>query len=464
MFTVLKKSLKPLMISEVPSYANKFFYSLGFLSMISFVLLLITGVVMTFFGPNWWLTDGVGKYFRSVHLWSTQAFVIFIILHILVVFFTSAFKPPRRLTWVLGVLMLACVMLEAEFGYVLRGDFSSQWRSLQGADFYNGSGLGYWINALNYKQIYGIHIVVIPFAIMGLLFLHYVLVRYLGIAKPYRKDVQATTVAANHNVLFLRGGVTVGLILVLGLIFPSPFLKPTTIQEVATKDPQLMAVTLVKEFDSSSDTATYQDNIAPYTYSTREVYITAPYQQLLLIKTSAKDQLSAFNKESQTVQTQQLKDAADFYANWDGKSQLPAYNPAIAVVGSLVEMASTGYYESYLAAINTTAKPADNSTYVLRFLSDTGVLEERATGLTLTTDQYGMLREESTRAPGAWWLAPIGVLNHTILKGDNNGDRDAAMLFGSFFLVLIAYPYIPVVNQIPDKLRVYKLIWHTNRK
>ncbi|HET7827419.1 MAG TPA: cytochrome b N-terminal domain-containing protein, partial [Candidatus Saccharimonadales bacterium] len=201
----LKQGLTALMLKEVPSYANKFVYSLGFLSMTSFLVLLVTGVIMAFYGPDWWLTDPVGQYLRSVHLWATQAFVLFIILHLLVVFLTSGFKKPRRLTWVIGVLMFLFVLAEAEFGYVLRGDYSSQWRALQGADLYNGTGLGYWLHNINYRQIYGIHIVVIPLLILVLLFVHYLLVRVLGIAKPYRPDVHKPMVKANHNILFIRG-------------------------------------------------------------------------------------------------------------------------------------------------------------------------------------------------------------------------------------------------------------------
>jgi quinol-cytochrome oxidoreductase complex cytochrome b subunit len=218
----LAKALNDTMIKEVPQYGNKFFYSLGFLSMISFVILIASGTIMVFYGPTWWLTSDFGGYIRSVHLWATQAFVLFILLHLLVVFFTSGFKKPRRLTWMLGVLMLFVVLMETEFGYALRGDFSSQWRSLQGADFYNGSGLGWWLNPLNYKQIYGIHIVVVPLVLLGMLFVHYLLVKVLGIAKPYRKDITAKTVPANHTLLFMRGGSLIVVVLGLAIILPSP--------------------------------------------------------------------------------------------------------------------------------------------------------------------------------------------------------------------------------------------------
>jgi hypothetical protein len=360
--------------------------------------------------------------------------------------------------------MFLFVLVESEFGFVLRGDFSSQWRSLQGADFYNGSGLGYWLNTLNYKQILGIHIVVIPLLIIGLLFFHYLLVRVLGIAKPYRQDVPAKTVPANHTLLFARGGVLVVAVLILAFVLPSPFVKPITIQEVAKADPNILAATLVKEFDGSSDTAGYKDNIAPYTFDTRQVYIYAPYRQLIQLNPiGTKDQVTTFQHELSTLQTQQLKDAATFFDTWNGKSPIQTNNTAVGIVDRLVSMAQAGLYEPALSAANDTATPGNSTTYVLRFLSDSGVLENKASGLSLTTDQYGMLHEEGGHAPGAWWLAPIGVLNHTVLKNDSNGDRDAAIIFGSCLLLLIVFPFIPIANQLPDKLKVYKLIWHEKK-
>ena len=110
----LLEGANQLMIEKVPSYGNKFLYSLGFLTMIAFVMLLVSGVLMTLFGPNWWLTSRLGGYTRSVHLWSTQAMVLFVILHLLIVFFTSGFRKPRRLTWVLGVLMMFVVLAETD--------------------------------------------------------------------------------------------------------------------------------------------------------------------------------------------------------------------------------------------------------------------------------------------------------------------------------------------------------------
>lgn len=456
--TILQAFSK-LMIQDVPKFGNKFFYSLGFLSMISFMILLATGIVEMIFGAHWWLTNPIGQYIRSVHLWATQAFILFIILHLIVVFCTSGFKKPRALTWILGVLLFFFALIETEFGYVLRGDFSSQWRSLQGADFYNGSGLGRFVDTLNYKQMYGFHIALIPLVIVGILLVHYTLVRVLGIANPKRKNAkQAVVEPANHNLLFARGGILIVLVFGLAVLFPSPFLKPITVKEIAQTDSALMAKTLVSEFNQSSDTAEYLNNIQPYTYNVKKVYIETPYNQLLLLHPGMTDQLKAFNAQSDQVKQQQLKELQDYYESTDPKKGNPPNNAASSVVNSLVEMGGAGLYEPAIAGSNDSVAVGNQTTYVLRFLADSGVVEEKAGSLNLTTEQYGMLREETSKNPvGAWWLAPIGILNHTVLNGDDNGDRDGAIIFGLLLLTMVAFPYIPWINEIPEKLRLYKL-------
>ena len=368
---------------------------------------------------------------------------------------TSGFRKPRRLTWVIGVFMFLFVLAEAEFGYVLRGDFSSQWRSLQGADFYNGTGLGHWINSLNYQQIFGLHVVVIPLLIIGLLFFHYLLIRMLGIAKPYRKEVEVPTVRANHTLLFVRGGALIVLLLILAVVFPSPFLKPDTIKSVAQADPKIVAQTLTKQFDRSSDTATYLDNIDPYTYDTRQIYIAVPYSQLVSV-TGGPNQLQEYNAEPASLQAKQFQAAQDYFDNTYPAKADPK-NPLESVIGSLTNMAASGLYEP---ALNSANPSGDKTSYSLRFLADTGVLNDRAQALGITTDQYGMLHEEKGHIPpGAWWLAPIGLLDHTVLAHDANGDRDGAIILGLFLLLLMAFPFIPFFNRLPDWLKVYKLIW-----
>ncbi len=443
------------LIMEVPSYGNKLFYSLGFLALTCLAILVVSGVIMVFFGPTWWLANPWGIFFRSIHLWAAQAFILIIILHVVVVFSTSGFKAPRRLTWVIGAIVFILALMEAEFGYGLRGDFSSQYRALQSADFFNGAFLGKFINTLNYAQIYGLHIIEVPIIIVSLLFLHYILVKIRGIAKPYREDIKYVMVPADHTKLFLRGGILVALIIILAYIFPSPFIAPITIAEVANDNPSLTAQTLMQEFLRTSDTATYLDSIDPYRYDTRAVYITIPYQQYV-VAADANNEMAIFDNESSTAQQGDIGQAQIYFQN-AGTAAIPIpsnNNPVISVVNSLVSMAKSGLYESALNGENINIR----STYSLRFMADTGVLDAEASQLHITTEQWGMMHEEKgALPPGAWWLAPLGILNHTVLANDANGDRDAAEILGLLSMLFVFFPYIPYLNRLPEKLNMRNL-------
>ena len=454
MFQWWNKTKEKIFITKVPSYGNTIFYSLGFLALTCLTLLIASGLTMIVSGPSWWLTNPWGVVVRSIHLWSAQAFVLIILLHFLVVFSTSAFRTPRKLTWIVGVIALLVVLTEAEFGYGLRGDFSSQYRALQGADFYNGAFIGKFISTLNYAQVYGLHVMYIPIFLVTVVCIHYALVKIRGIAKPYRKNVSYTMVSADHRRLFLRGIILGSVILFLALLFPSPFIAPVTITQVAKESPALMAQTLLSEFTHTSDTATYLDSIDPYTYDTRAIYVSIPYASYA--STHGIDDLALFEEANTTLQQKYITQASNYFQNNGSLVVQQNNNPLIPVISALVLMGQQGTYTPILNSENIAIQP----TYSLRFLADTGVLDAEATQLHITTDQWGMMREEKGFIPpGAWWLAPLGFLDHTILANDQNGDRDGAEILGFCALLLILFPYIPYINRIPEWLPFARIIW-----
>lgn len=110
----------------------------GFLSVLFAFIQLVTGTLMMFFyepsparayASVVHLTTQVplGWLLRNVHHLSAHLLVLFVILHLLRVYFTGAFKQQRRLTWVTGVLLLALVLLIALFGYRLPMDSRVTW-------------------------------------------------------------------------------------------------------------------------------------------------------------------------------------------------------------------------------------------------------------------------------------------------------------------------------------------------
>ncbi len=442
-------------MNRVPSYGNTVFYSFGLILMTCLILLTVSGVVMLFFGQSWWLTNPVGVYFRSVHMWATQALLLFLVFHMFVTFSTSAFRK-RKLVWLLGSLMLFIIFVQSELGYGIRGDFSSQWRSLQGADFWNGNPFGAVLNTLNFGQIVGVHTVLVPLLLLFLASTHYLIVRTRGLAKPYRKDIEYKMVEADHTVLYIRGGAVVAVILLLALFVPSPFIAPLTIQEVAQQNPGAVAQTLILEFNRTSDTATYSNTVNPYAFDTREVFVSVPYGQYVNASGAA-DSLAAFYSQGSAAQQRDIEDAYDYFST-NTTSAPASSNPLVSVTGTLVSIAQSGVYEAQLRSYFA----GNDQTYVNRFLSDTGAMDEKAGGLGLSLEDYGMLKDErggGLLPPNSWWMAPFNILDNTLLKGDPNQDRDGGEIIGLLSLVLVSLPWLPYVREIPDALGLYKLFW-----
>ncbi len=447
-------------IHRLPSYGNTIFFSLGFLALTCLVMLALTGITMAFMGQAWWLMAPLGVYVRSVHLWTVQAFIFVLILHILVGFTTSGFRKPRRMVWVFGAIIFCLALIQTEFGYGLRGDFSSQYRAVSGADFWNGAHLGYWLNPLNYTQTFALHVAIIPLAILFIFLMHYILERAYGISKPYRSDIKVRMVNADHTKLFLRGGALVALILTLAFFFHSPYVPAVRIADVATQDSNLMMTTLLQEFDRTSDTATYFDSIDPYTFDTRQVFIAVPYEQYRASAPTGADAWAAFNSEPADAQQADLAQAAAYAAATTTDAFASTTNPVIAMLDTLVPMAKSGLYGSLLDQ----ESPSTDSTYTLRFLSDTGVLEDKATSLGFNTAAWGMMKDENGHSiglpPGSWWFAPLGLVNTAFnLLSNPYGDRDAGIILGLIMIIFITFPYIPYMNRLPEVLHIAPFIW-----
>src|SRR5437763_15005156 len=75
---------------EQPSYVHSYVYLFGIATAASFILLIVTGVILSAFGPQWWHTSDVGHFFNSLHFWSVQAFFFFMVLHLCTTFFHVA--------------------------------------------------------------------------------------------------------------------------------------------------------------------------------------------------------------------------------------------------------------------------------------------------------------------------------------------------------------------------------------
>ena len=446
--------MRSMYIKMVPSYGNSFFFTIGIYLLELFMILAITGMVMLIFGPYWWDITPIGTFFRSVHLWAAEAFVTLMFIHLFVNFSTSAFKK-KKLVWVVGSAMLFLVLLQFAFGIGIEGGLLSQWNLKAGSDLWNGMGLGFWINPMNVGAVVGWHVAIIPILLMGLMFLHYSLVKRKGLSKPYRNDIPYKMVYADHKQLYRRMVYVAIIVLLFAVIFSSPYIPPLTISKASLSNPQMTAITFLNEFNYSSHTAHYMDTIDPYTFNTRNAYVTVPYDAYLNIAGTKNHEaaLSASPNESAYLNSA----FAYFSGNGSISAGLNSTNPAISMASELTVMAEHGTYEDVLQGETMSGL---NETYVIRFLADTGALGNEARVYGLRLSQFGMLMVGGPPWAIQYWLVPYNLLEVSTTNIPWWSDLENGSISLIAFLILMAFPFIPYLNELPDKLKMYKLFWN----
>ena len=75
-------------------------------------------------------------------------------------------------------------------GYLSMTNFSAQWIAAQGKDALNSVGIGSFFNLLNFGQMYGFHIVILPLLLILLIGIHLLQVRIRGIVRPYAPTLE----------------------------------------------------------------------------------------------------------------------------------------------------------------------------------------------------------------------------------------------------------------------------------
>jgi quinol-cytochrome oxidoreductase complex cytochrome b subunit len=115
-----------------------FTWGLGGLSLLLFLILVATGILLTFYYvpdvdrayesmKDLRFAVPFGVFLRNVHRWSAQAMVLVVILHMARVFYTGSYKKPREFNWGIGVVLLALTLLLSFTGYLLPWDQLAYW-------------------------------------------------------------------------------------------------------------------------------------------------------------------------------------------------------------------------------------------------------------------------------------------------------------------------------------------------
>jgi menaquinol-cytochrome c reductase cytochrome b subunit len=181
-------------------------FCLGGLAFTAFLIMLASGVLLLVyyvptperaFNSILFLESSVwgGKYLRSLHRLTSHTLLVLLLLHTLRVILTGAYQKPRQLNWVIGCMLLVLTVFESYTGYLLPFDQLAYWATqtgmqllatLPGGPFIRSllvpDGVG---EVLSFLRFYALHIVIIPFSVLFLSFLHFYRVRKNKGVLPY---------------------------------------------------------------------------------------------------------------------------------------------------------------------------------------------------------------------------------------------------------------------------------------
>ena len=262
-------------------------YVFGVASLAALFLAIVSGFAIALGGPDWWHTNPVGHFFNSLHLWSVEMFMAFMVIHLWGKFWMAAWRGRRALTWMTGVIAFVASIVECFTGYVSQQNFDSQWISTSGKDAINTTGLGGFFNLLNFGQMLLWHVVLMPVVLVAVVGAHVLLVRVRGVAHPLpvprargraarRKAAAAdgadwtgpTRVYDIVKEAVIATGIVTVLVFVLAAVLSSPDVPPVSLATWGRLAPADFMGTAVSELNGTSETAMYGP---PYNNGTASV-------------------------------------------------------------------------------------------------------------------------------------------------------------------------------------------------
>ncbi|MDP7086716.1 MAG: cytochrome b N-terminal domain-containing protein [Phycisphaerales bacterium] len=254
----LAEVIGPSITHPVPRSA-KWWYVFGSMTLVLFICQIVTGICLSlmyvpsadqaFASLNYITFQAeMGWFLRAMHVWGSHLMVGFMTIHMIQVFLFGAYKYPRELTWICGVLLFVCTLGMAFTGQVLRWDQDSYWglgvgMSMAGRIPWIGPSLvhfilgGAIIGGEALSRFFTLHVFILPASLIGLIGIHLLLVIKKGINEKPTPGVlvdKATYEAKYHELVEKRGmpffpnaagrdmiatGLTLGLMFFLAMMF-----------------------------------------------------------------------------------------------------------------------------------------------------------------------------------------------------------------------------------------------------
>jgi len=186
-------------------------YTLGSATLFVAINQIVTGILLTIYyvpSPDQaydsvqYITTQVsaGWLIRGLHHWGASAMVVLAVIHMLRVIFHGAYKFPREMTWLTGVVLLLVVLGFSFTGYLLPWDQKAYWATTVGTQIAGAPPIvgdailrivrgGEELTAVTLARFFGVHVWILPAALLILVGIHVYLVIRIGIsAAPKREE------------------------------------------------------------------------------------------------------------------------------------------------------------------------------------------------------------------------------------------------------------------------------------
>jgi hypothetical protein len=486
-----------------PAYVASWIYVFGVASLAALGIVIASGFALALGGSDWWHTNPVGHFFNSLHLWSVELFMAFIVIHLWGKFWMAAWRGRRAMTWITGVVAFGASVVTCFTGYLSQQNFDSQWIATNGKDAFNAVGVGAFWNVLNFGQMFMWHIVLMPLILIAVVGAHILLVRVRGVSHPLparpargraaRKAAAAADAAPwrgptrRYDILkegTIAVAITSVLVVIMAGVLSSPDVPSLSIKTWGTVDPVGFVNTAATELEGTSTSADYGQ---PYNNGTGSHQQVGPVNlQALFGITQPVDSARMFVLDPLAVQAANdpgLKAAlttyngasADQQTKWataydnatapgatkvpfnGGNLNLPAAGPVPVMMAGELAMARSGALDTDLLAQRQFY--GTDYTKPLLFIADGGYYNQLASDMQLTGDQWGVMNETGSY-PGQPWLWLYQMWYHVSpFQNSDSVDVWAVYLTGICTVLLLLIPFIPGLRDIPRVIPVHRLIW-----
>jgi ubiquinol-cytochrome c reductase cytochrome b subunit len=201
--TGIVTATKEFLTEDVPGGAS-YWYAFGSATVFAMILQIATGIFLTFYySPSaataWESTKYIiekvpaGGFVLSLHYWGATAMIAFMMMHMLQVLLWGAYKKPREIMWIVGVILFIVTLVLGLTGYLLPWDLNALLASkvaiqIAGSAPIAGQAVllflqdGAGIGTLTINRFFGIHVWLTPAVLVLLVAVHLMIFRWNGAA------------------------------------------------------------------------------------------------------------------------------------------------------------------------------------------------------------------------------------------------------------------------------------------